>query len=60
MRMVLLSATATGVFCAGFAAVVDAVTDALSMWQVIGLAMVSGFCGSIFASLVLGRGKETK
>ena len=53
--MVLLSALATGVFCAGFAAVVDAVTNALTMWQVIGLALVSGFCGSVFASLVLGR-----
>ena len=58
MRMIVLSALATGVFCAGFAAVVDAVTDALSMWQVIGLALVSGFCGSLFASFVLGKGGE--
>ncbi|MEL7117542.1 MAG: hypothetical protein AAGP08_18490 [Pseudomonadota bacterium] len=55
MRMVLVSALATGVFCAAFAAVVDAITDALNMWQVIALAMVSGFCGSLFASLLLGR-----
>lgn len=51
----LLSALMTGVFCAGFAAVVDAITDALTMWQVIGIALLSGFCGSIFASVVLGR-----
>lgn len=56
MRFVLISACTTGVFCGGFAAVVDAITDALSMWQVIGLAIVSGFCGSIFASIVLRRG----
>lgn len=54
-KMVLMSALMTGVFCAGFAAVVDAITEALTMWQVIGIAMVSGFCGSLFASFVLGR-----
>jgi hypothetical protein len=55
MRMVLLSACATGVFCAGFAAVVDVITEALTLWQVVTLAMISGFCGSIFAQFILGR-----
>ena len=54
-RLMLMSALMTGVFCAAFAAVVDAFTEALTMWQVIGIALVSGFCGSIFASIVMGR-----
>lgn len=53
----LLAAIATGVFCACFAFVVDAITDALSAWQVIGLAAVSGFLGSIFGNTLIGRRK---
>lgn len=54
----LLAALATGVFCAGFAFVVDLITDALAMWQVIGLAAMSGFCGSLFGNtLIFGRRK---
>ncbi|MBV2361203.1 hypothetical protein KUH32_15675 [Thalassococcus sp. CAU 1522] len=52
---ILLTAALTGLFCAVFAVVIDAVTDALSMATVIGLAFLSGFCGSLFAQLVLRR-----
>jgi uncharacterized membrane protein len=54
-RVVLVAALTTGVFCAVFASVVDAVTDALSMWQVAIAGGISGFLGSLFASLVLGK-----
>jgi hypothetical protein len=54
---VLTTSLMTGVFCAIFALVVDVVTDALSMSTVIGLAFVSGFCGSLLAQFVLGRRK---
>ncbi|MEM1234417.1 MAG: hypothetical protein AAGH70_09840 [Pseudomonadota bacterium] len=53
----LIAAIATGVFCAGFAFVIDLVTDALAVWQVIGLAAVSGFCGSLFGNTVTGGRK---
>jgi hypothetical protein len=45
----------TGVFCAVFAAIVDLITDALSMWAVICLAFVSGFTGSLLAQVILKR-----
>ena len=54
-RAILAAALTTGAFCAVFAGVVDAVTDALSMAQVVIVGAVSGFCGSLFASLMLGR-----
>ena len=57
MRSLLIAALVTGAFCAAFAFVVDAITDVLTMWQVIGVAAVSGFCGSIFASFILGRNR---
>ncbi|MEL6608329.1 MAG: hypothetical protein AAFO93_05405 [Pseudomonadota bacterium] len=53
----LLAAIATGVFCSGFAFVVDMITDALSVWQVVGLAAVSGFLGSLFGNTLMGRAK---
>lgn len=52
---ILTTSLMTGVFCAGFALVVDVVTEALSLWGVAGLAFVSGFCGSLVAQLVLKR-----
>ncbi|MCH2164110.1 MAG: hypothetical protein MK098_05600 [Marinovum sp.] len=58
MNPILLTSLMTGVFCAVFATVIDVITDALTMWAVIGLAFVSGFCGSLFAQLVSGRGKS--
>ena len=53
---VLISALLTGVFCAGFALGVDAVTEMVETWQVAVIAMISGFCGSLFAHFSLHRG----
>lgn len=58
MRIVWTSALVTGLFCAGFAAIVDQITDQLSVGQVIGLAALSGTLGSVFAQLVLGGAKK--
>ena len=52
-----ISAFTTGLFCAGFAAIVDAVTDQLSASQVIIFAAISGTFGSLFAQYVL-KGKK--
>ena len=52
---ILLTSTVTGVFCAIFATVVDVMTDALTMGMVVVLAFASGFCGSLFAQIVLKR-----
>lgn len=54
---VLTTSVLTGVFCAVFAIGVDTVFSALPMIAGIALAFVSGFLGSLFAQLVLGRGK---
>ncbi|MFV2052887.1 hypothetical protein [Aliiroseovarius sp. YM-037] len=51
----LLSAILTGVFCAGFALFVNAITPMVSTYQVALLASISGFLGSLFAQIVLGR-----
>ena len=51
-RAILVAALTTGAFCAVFAGFVDAITDALTMGQVIVLGGVSGFLGSLFAALV--------
>lgn len=56
-RMVLIRAALTAVFCSAFAVVVDAVMDMAGPAMVAGLAALSGFCGSLFASLVL-RGRR--
>ena len=53
--MVLLTSVMTGVFCAGFAVVVDLITNALEMWMVIAVAFASGFTGSLLAQLLLKR-----
>lgn len=57
IRAVVTTAALTGVFCAGFAMVVDLITDALPMLVAIALAFFSGFCGSLFAQFVL-RGRS--
>lgn len=54
-RVILLAALTTGAFCAVFAGFVDVVTDTLTLWQVLAAGGVSGFFGSLFASLVLRR-----
>ena len=58
IRVTLIAATLTGLFCAAFAGVIDAITDALPMLTVIILAFVSGFLGSLFARIILGKGRE--
>jgi hypothetical protein len=55
IKFIWISALTTGLFCAGFAAVIDAVTDHLGMIQVICLAGISGTLGSLFAHYVVGR-----
>ncbi|MEM6727222.1 MAG: hypothetical protein AAF618_01865 [Pseudomonadota bacterium] len=51
------AALATAVFCSIFAFVIDAITDALAVWQIMGLAGASGFFGSLFGNSVVGRRK---
>ncbi len=55
IRVVLMSAVLTGVFCAGFAVFIDWATDMLQRNQVIVVSFISGFLGSLFAQTVLGR-----
>ena len=50
----LIAAILTGTFCAGLAFVVDMITDALSAWQVVVIAAISGFCGSLFGNALTG------
>lgn len=57
MQAALITSVLTGVFCAVFAVGVNFVTSALSLLGVVGVAFASGFCGSLFAQLVLGRTK---
>ncbi len=53
---ILLLALTTGAFCAVFAMFVATVTTALQLWQVACIGGISGFLGSLLASLVWGRG----
>ena len=57
LRLLIFPALLTGVFCAGFAVFIDTLTDMLERDQVIVVSFLSGFLGSIFAKLVLGKGK---
>ncbi|MEM9709688.1 MAG: hypothetical protein AAF871_12965 [Pseudomonadota bacterium] len=61
IRPLLLSACLTGIFCAGFATVIDTATDMLGSGEIIVVSFISGFLGSIFAQTVLrnwrGRGE---
>lgn len=52
----LIPAMLTGLFCALFAFVANAVLSITGMWAGIGLAFISGFCGSMFAHYVLRKG----
>lgn len=52
-RTALVSAALTGLFCMGFTVLVGWLTMALSMAALVVLSFVSGFCGSLFARLVL-------
>lgn len=55
VRGALVSAALTGVFCAGFAVVVDTVTMLFSIWQLMAVSFVSGALGSLFARLIMVR-----
>ncbi len=52
---VIRAACATGAFCAVFAVLVGVATEELRLWQVGLIGGLSGFLGSLFASLILGR-----
>lgn len=57
-RKAVIAATLTGLFCMGFSVLVGWLTTALSMGALVVLSFVSGFCGSLFARVVLkGDGK---
>ena len=58
IRPIFLSALLTGIFCACFAVGVDWLTDMLQRGQVAGISFASGFLGSLFASLVMFRGRK--
>ena len=58
IRVVVMSAVLTGVFCAGFAVFIDWATDMLQRNQVIVVSFISGFLGSLFAQTVLGRWRK--
>ncbi|MEL7152093.1 MAG: hypothetical protein AAGK71_15245 [Pseudomonadota bacterium] len=60
IRPILLSAALTGLFCACFAVGVDWLTDMLARGQLIGVSFASGFLGSLFASLVMRRGRASR
>lgn len=51
----LTAAALTGLFCMGFALIVDLLTQHLSVVQAVALSFTSGFCGSVFAQLLLRR-----
>lgn len=53
MRQTLMAAVLTGLFCMGFSVVVGWLSMTLSMLALVALSFVSGFCGSLFARLVL-------
>ena len=54
----LLAACLTGIFCAGFALAIDLVTDMLDRTNVLLVSFVSGFLGSLFAQIVISKGKQ--
>ncbi|MBC6438191.1 MAG: hypothetical protein GDA52_08650 [Rhodobacteraceae bacterium] len=56
MPLRFLSAVLTGMFCAVFAGIISTATEALTLVQVMMIGGLSGFCGSVFASLCL-RGR---
>jgi len=55
LRSLITSACLTGLFCSGFAVVIDLATNMLGTQQLIMVSFASGFLGSIFAQTVLMR-----
>ena len=53
LRKVLWTSIMTGVFCAGFALVVEYFTDMLEQREIALLSFTSGFSGSLVAQLVM-------
>jgi uncharacterized membrane protein YjjB (DUF3815 family) len=53
----LISASLTGVFCAGFAWGLARIGPMLADGEILIASFVSGFLGSLFAHFVLGRGR---
>lgn len=58
MRSVLISALLTGGFCGAFAVGIDWATDMLDRGSILMISFISGFLGSLFASLVMGRARR--
>ena len=58
IKALLLPAILTGMFCGAFAMGIDFLTDMLARQQVLVISFISGFLGSIFASVVLKRWKS--
>jgi hypothetical protein len=58
VRPILLSAVLTGLFCSGFAVIIDLATDMLERQQLIFVSFASGFLGSLFAQTVLSRWRK--
>ncbi|EET48250.1 hypothetical protein [Thalassobium sp. R2A62] len=52
---ILIPAVLTGGFCSGFAVLIDAVLPPLMGGEVAIIAGLSGFLGSLFAYLLVGR-----
>lgn len=57
-RAIVISAVLTGVFCACFAIGVDYLTDMLDRQSIVVVSFVSGFLGSLFASLVMRKRQQ--
>ena len=55
---VLISAGLTGIFCSGFAMLIDVATDMLGRGEISLFSFASGFLGSLFAQTVLSRWRE--
>ncbi|MGB0439746.1 MAG: hypothetical protein ACPGFC_06530 [Paracoccaceae bacterium] len=53
IRQVLQVALMTGLFCAGFALVVEYFTDMLDQPQIAALSFTSGFLGSLVAQFIM-------
>ncbi|SMX24477.1 hypothetical protein [Boseongicola aestuarii] len=58
VRPILLSAVLTGLFCSGFAVIIDLATDMLERQKLILVSFASGFLGSLFAQTVLSRWRK--
>jgi uncharacterized membrane protein len=55
VRASLISAVLTGLFRAGFAVFIDAITMLFSVWHLLAVSFVSGFLGSLFATFITSR-----